>query len=109
MTEDEAKTKWCPHVRVIMIGSDDRFIGPANRAVDLDGQEGSLGARCIASACMAWRWSRRDWVHVEFTDGTVRDGKRPEELPIEGPWPAPVRNVMPLTDEGFCGLAGAAQ
>ena len=46
MTEDEAKTKWCPHARV-----GDRDCAP-NR--DCDGTILSVH-KCIASQCMAWR------------------------------------------------------
>lgn len=50
MTEDEAKTKWCPFARVL--SSLQHGIG--NR--DVRGGSYSPGALCIASACMAWRW-----------------------------------------------------
>ncbi len=61
MTEAEAKTKWCPHVRV-------RFAsGESGNRIDQDFKKWSQGAdrefmerqelncRCIASDCMAWR------------------------------------------------------
>lgn len=48
LTEDQARTKWCPHVRELM---DDA--ASANR--DYKGGLGNIAARCIASECMAWR------------------------------------------------------
>lgn len=61
MTEDEAKTKWCPFARVDatsetngmvtgVFGGGNRIILPGNTPV-LSPSE----ARCIGSACMAWR------------------------------------------------------
>lgn len=54
MTKDEAKTKWCPHVRVGVISEVTGAAYAANRA----GSEGKMigAAMCIGSACMAWRW-----------------------------------------------------
>lgn len=49
MTEDEAKTKWCPFVRFTGTPSDDLV---PNRS---EGCEDTT--RCIASACMAWKES----------------------------------------------------
>lgn len=44
MTEDEAKTKWCPFARVMV-------------TADSDGADGGLrGPIAVGSACMAWRW-----------------------------------------------------
>lgn len=47
MTEDEAKTKWCPHVR---------FVDCEDRLYDNRPSSMQNGARCLASECMAWRW-----------------------------------------------------
>jgi hypothetical protein len=83
MTEEDAKTKWCPFVRVghAREAGEEAF----NRLCDdqgLDGDDFSHvpeAALCIASACMAWRWS---------TPGTA---------PADQP------------ERGYCGLAGAQQ
>lgn len=51
MIENEAKEKWCPFTRV---GSKmPHSPTPANNRVPSGIENGS---RCIASACMAWRW-----------------------------------------------------
>lgn len=43
MTEDEAKTKWCPLNRTrVFVNSEEPFKAP-------------VGAKCIGSACMMWR------------------------------------------------------
>ena len=62
MTEDEAKTKWCPFARVVAASHTSRSTA-RNRVVETaeDGDvEGVLiaglaGAQCVGSACMAWR------------------------------------------------------
>lgn len=51
LTEEEAKTKWCPFVRRTYSGI------PVNRVADT--AEFMDSCPCIASACMAWRWRRR--------------------------------------------------
>lgn len=52
MTEDEAKTKWCPFVR--MTASQGEW--HINRDPSLQSSPQDTQAyRCIASACMAWR------------------------------------------------------
>ena len=49
MTEDEAKTKWCPMVRQ---GYNDK-IGEMNNQWAFDKL---FSGKCIASGCMMWRW-----------------------------------------------------
>ncbi len=60
MTEEEAKTKWCPHKRVAIVSEDLSECTPAHNQVEFDARP-ELGKyavhyRCIGSACMAWRW-----------------------------------------------------
>ncbi len=90
MTEEEAKTKWCPFVRMIAgkIADDGKSehrdgTTPFNRIVD--GENGRyayprVAGCCIGSACMAWRYS------VEGLDKTTEE----------------MRKGYP----GYCGLAG---
>lgn len=46
MTEDDAKTKWCPMVRM----------GDMNAPTGINAGN-QAGTTCIGSACMMWRWS----------------------------------------------------
>lgn len=91
MTEEEAKTKWCPHVprvrsNVIVVTQEDAvtgfYMGNASTM-----ERNPLAARCIGSACMAWRWIALgdDWKAQTYFDD---DGK-------------PVCRA-----DGYCGLAG---
>lgn len=80
MTEDEAKTKWCPMARVGSSSS-------GNGALNKDWARGPVAASmCIASECMMWRWHLRS-------------------LPRDYPHQPPM--VETSKTEGYCGLAGA--
>jgi len=84
MTEEEAKKKWCPMAKVMNInggGGGNRWDGAAsNKNKDAIGP---VGATCVASDCMAWRW----YDHVKFDASGTSQG-RPDDCP------------------GYCGLAG---
>jgi hypothetical protein len=80
MTEDQAKTKWCPHVRFAdPIDGGKPSVEPTtwNR---FDGEWDYTGLLCIASDCMMWR-REKDTYGDDYGKGI------PE-------------------DRGFCGLAG---
>lgn len=82
MTEDEAKTKWCPHVRhtALPMSNGDAAVYD-NRSSEVAFH---VVGCCIASDCMAWRW-HPNW------------GNSPEN-------PDACIELPPI--EGFCGLAG---
>ena len=50
--EDEAKTRWCPMQREF----EECNGGPVSITVPIH----KMYSRCIASACMMWRWDRWD-------------------------------------------------
>lgn len=78
MTEDEAKTKWCPFARTSCASEPITGNHAANRYSS--GQRDGQGAHnCIGSACMAWRQIRR--------------------------WSDPFME-QPGSHGGYCGLAG---
>ena len=106
MTEEQARTKWCPNAR-----ASDQQENPSaiNRArvnrPDAD-------CLCIASDCMAWRWAdpaeKNERRHCEACDGTgysMTDsgpGICPscDELGVTlHPYPTPARR-------GYCGAFG---
>ncbi len=54
MTEQEAKTKWCPFVRYVVIHQETN--AAVNRWMSTsDKQLNPEPAHCIGSDCMAWR------------------------------------------------------
>lgn len=98
MTEDEAKTKWCPFVR-LAAHYDSQAAGTAGNRWstddDVSGAKG-LAVACIASACMAWR-TRHQWL-----DNAQQEPDWVSYAPYAfEPGPGQER------DDGFCGLAGA--
>ena len=54
MTEQEAKTKWCPMVRAAKNVQPVQLMGQAN--MDPASARNPEQARCIGSGCMMWRW-----------------------------------------------------
>ena len=60
MTEDEARTKWCPHARIEGDG----------RNMEIVNGHTVPAVFCIGSACMAWRTVPKIY---EAPDGTLRD------------------------------------
>lgn len=108
MTEDEAKTKWCPFSRTgLHAGAGGVSV---NRSVG-DGTDGPFDVikvtRCFASACMAWREThvRRTWLvqangkHSAWEEWQWDPATKPgyEHLPSKPGIVEP---------HGHCGLAG---
>lgn len=110
MTEEEAKTKWCPFARPNGGNGANRL---GTRASDKD-------PRCIGSECVAWRWNSngstlfvgRPHQHGDVTEevllrlravevGRYRSG--------EGPRPGLFRDYSEwnVPSQGGCGLAGS--
>lgn len=97
MTEDKAKTKWCPFARTLVTldRSDTATpvaIGSANR---FDGDKMTL---CVGSGCMAWRWNAQVPKKPGEKMGDFRDPKNPRL------WVTQVD--APEFRTGHCGLAG---
>lgn len=80
MTEDEAKKRWCPMVRVIVTPQCVEWQQRAltNRISFVE--SGSSESNCIASDCMAWRWE----------DDLIAEEYRPKKK----------------SNKGYCSLAG---
>jgi hypothetical protein len=85
-TEEEARKKWCPFVRVLATidGTGPQHKGPLHGFSYNRNLQGEPYGACVASACMSWRWKARF--------GT--DPNNPQDCA-----------VLPST-HGYCGLAG---
>ena len=89
MTEDEAKEKWCPFVRIVGWEQfrDGEQAATCNRIPNKDGSIDSCVA-CIGSSCMAWRVSEPakkaeyESEYIEWYDGD----KKPESPSLEAGW-----------------------
>lgn len=89
MTEEEAKTKWCPHARVDSTAS--------NRPDSYPGHDIGSGKwpTCIGSACMAWRWV-----------ASIPTFQKVDPLNPLSTYSKTRAYSAPAPTHGFCGLAG---
>lgn len=106
LTEDEAKTKWCPFARMLLV---DEINGtrhattPAISGFNRTGVQGcgsnsdQAESRCVGSACMAWRWSVRPGLY---------DKDNPENGPLERGVTYAPHEWFRKEGSGYCGLAG---
>lgn len=92
MIESEAKTKWCPLSRVLLpVHQAGNRVGTFHMQMADERDRKHFQAqiddcKCIASACMFWRWSEGD-------------GKRFDRAAHHSNAPLPERS-------GYCGAAG---
>lgn len=89
LTEEEAKTKWCPYVRVEYGTTSGLNRDGLGCAADT--------AICLASGCMAWRWLMDEPHDIECASVRTQMDPVPDLCNCDGP----------STRVGFCGLAGA--
>ena len=77
MTEEEAKTKWCPHTRQCGAVAYNR------------NSVGKPSGMCVGSACMSWRWDRYAVKTRDLGGMSIDTGE-----------------IETSTTRGYCGLAG---
>lgn len=96
LTEDEAKTKWCPFARV-RGKYDDGPTSAFNRCPPFDNAL-VPECRCIASECMAWRQGLKrnpDWKPRHGMMSGIEEHPDAREPPY-----------IVDAERGYCGLAG---
>ena len=102
MTEEEAKKKWCPHVRL-----GDSASNRWSTEVNLGGI--APAQSCIGSGCMAWRWKETFEQMPSKGEATPEkdkpkgEGWHYELVQGSGVW----RRSTFVT--GYCGLAGKVE
>lgn len=102
MTEDEAKKKWCPFVRIQKI--DDTYLRN-NRAdlLKLGESKNRDAAACVASSCAAWRSiDKTKCSAILRNKSSGLDGRviPPEKTGYHS------SEDLEYISEGYCGLAG---
>lgn len=83
VTEQEARTKWCPHARVPGMHG----VQSVNRQKEATRPFSAIlpaSCRCVASECMAWKWK-------QYHSPEEREARKPNGLAVETPL-------------GYCGL-----
>ena len=73
MTEQEARTKWCPMVRITW------YPTPAPETSISGWNRDEMNTNCMASDCMMWRWhgGRRPEKQMEAARGYCGLGGKP--------------------------------
>lgn len=101
MTEDEARTKWCPMARIAT--NIYPHASAINRGHDSGVPQIPPGCQCIASKCAMWQWH---WQSYDIPRGaSVPDGWRIKEA-ITSTAGNEYNRLVPVSAPlGYCGLA----
>lgn len=70
MTEDEAKTKWCPMVRMATIVPELKAAMPPHNRMNLLLEAEPEQLCCIGSDCMMWKLLKPVFVESQIAAGT---------------------------------------
>jgi hypothetical protein len=116
MTEEEAKTKWCPFARVIALTENGREHHAGNRVrehndggISFRDDFNPRSARCIGSACMAWRWLHKE-CRVEYSGNAEKSmlqaAVSTNRIMRKERGKMPGYDDLVLDGIGYCGLAG---
>jgi hypothetical protein len=105
LSEEQAKTRWCPWARTVAL------VGSTVNRVPEDGRPDS-DCMCIASECMAWRWSETAYTERRRSDTFVEGW---EHIPPYSPdpriteyWIEPEGKRV-ARRRGYCGMAGEVE
>lgn len=90
LKEEEAKAKWCSHVRHSNFSNDENASNRYGRIEDDEFNDNPEEARCIASECMQWRWATK---------------VNPEYHKYAGDLDSTPKRIVDK-DRGYCGPAG---
>jgi len=91
VSEEEAKTKWCPQTLQARLMVTDHVKLPVEMG----------GALCIGSACMAWRWAEQP----PEIERTIWPSNPAERRKMQAEEEARLVEKFKRR-KGFCGLAG---
>lgn len=97
LTEEEAKTKWCPETRVHVVPDmGGVYVNKPLSESNTYGYATEKSVMCIGSACMAWRWATNGG-HYEAVAPNHHGPSFARLIPGTGTL---------STTHGYCGKAG---
>ena len=78
LTEEEARTKWCPMARTMVVTPE--YQGTGNRINHMNDEiivTNPTECRCIASECAIWQWSKNDREYRRVYKGKTEEDGNP--------------------------------
>lgn len=96
LTEEEAKTKWCPETRIHEVRGAGVYVNKPITDENPHGHANAASVMCIGSACMAWRWA---------TNGGHYEAVAPNHHGPSFARLVPGTGTLSTT-HGYCGKAG---
>ena len=101
LTEEEAKTKWCPETRIHEVRGAGVYVNKPITDENPHGHANAASVMCIGSACMAWRWYGMK-VHADGSIYTTREAYRA----ASGLDQLSEKDKEAAVAVGYCGKAG---